>query len=114
MGAPYRNINNNYTKNLLLAGQLQSGSFPYVGRILDLVLSQSESGEKIIPREFPPGFHAFPPLKVCGIVRYDDLLLPMHRWFAQIAIGASDEHFGYASTVAGAPARPVPSPFLQH
>ena len=30
---------------------------------------------------------------------YDDLLLPMHRWFAQIVIEASGEHLWCASVV---------------
>ena len=75
-------------------------SLLHVGPILELVLRDSgktsfdpESGEKIFPHQFPHDFHAFPPLKVCGIVSYDDLLLPMHRWFAQVLVFASGEHF---------------------
>ena len=71
-----------------------------MGGILDLVLQNkgkqaphNESEEKIFPREFPPGFHAYPALKLCGIARYDDLLLPGHRLLAQLPVFAAGEHF---------------------
>ena len=75
-------------------GSARPSKFENVGRILDLVrsgASQSESGKKMFPREFPPGFHAFPPLKVCGIVRYNDLLLPGNQLLAQLPVFGSGE-----------------------
>ena len=47
----------------------------------------------MFPHLFPHGFHAFPPLNVCLIDGYDDLLLPGHRLFAQLQVFASGEHF---------------------
>ena len=49
--------------------------------------------KKYIQLEYSDGKHCVRPRNRCGIDGYDDLLLPGHRWFAQLQVFASGEHF---------------------
>ena len=50
---------------------------------------------KIIPGIFPGYSRRNSILKLCGIERYDDLLLPGHRLLDQLPIFAPGEHFEF-------------------
>ena len=73
----------------------------HVGGFTDLGAIFNETG-KIM---FPWCFHGLEHRNRCNIVSYGDLLLPRHRWFAQIAIDASGEHTEDASAVKQSPRR---------
>ena len=69
---------------------------PDVGRWPDLGIPGTRivpPWGKNIPAIFPGHSRRNSTLKVCGIERYDDLLLPRHRLLAQLPVFASGEHF---------------------